>query len=122
MRLILRSLIVFFIVMLLYVGLRVNVMKLGYEIEDLKAEKKNLEQIHNSLLIERAALTSTERIEKIATSYLEMKRPDDSQIVLVTEGRDGKQGPTFAKTAKTNVAEKDTSSPLRVVKYFDWRL
>lgn len=122
MRIISRNLIVSFagmllIVMLLYVVQRVNVMRLGYEIEEMKAERKNLEQIHNSLLIERAALTSMERIEKIATSYLEMKRPDDTQIVLVKEGKD--TGPAFAKI---NVREKDAGSPLRVVKYFDWRM
>lgn len=119
MRLILRSLIVFFVVLLLYVGQRVNVMRLGYEIEDLKKEKKNLEQIHNSLLIEKAALISMERIEKIATSYLEMKRPDDRQIVLVREDGEGEKGSAFAQTG---MPEKDSSPPLRVVKYLGWRM
>ncbi len=118
-RLMSRILIGVFVVMLLYAVQRVNVMRLGYEIEALRKEKQHLEQIHTSLLIEKASLTSTERIEKIATAYLEMKKPDDSQIVLVKEGRNGEKGFTSAKaTAK----EKDASSPLRVVKYFDWRL
>ena len=119
MRLILRSLIIIFAVMLLYAVQRINVMRLGYDIQDLKNDKKHLEQIHKSLLIEKAALTSAERIEKIATSYLEMKRPGDRQIVLVREGKNGEKGFTSAKAA---VGEKETVSPLRIVKYFDWRL
>jgi len=118
-RLILRSLIIIFAVMLLYAVQRINVMRLGYDIQDLKNDKKHLEQIHKSLLIEKAALTSAERIEKIATSYLEMKRPGDRQIVLVREGSNGEKGFTPAKAA---VGEKETVSPLRIVKYFDWRL
>ena len=119
MRLILRSLFIIFAVMLLYAVQRINVMRLGYDIQDLKNDKKHLEQIHKSLLIEKAALTSAERIEKIATSYLEMKRPGDSHIVLVREGRNEEKGFTPAKAA---VGEKETVSPLRIVKYFDWRL
>ena len=118
MRFIFRSLIILFVVTLIYAVQRINVMRLGYEIEDLKKEGKHLEQIHNSLVIEKAALTSTERIEKIATSSLGMKQPDDSQIVLV-KGRVG-TGIVF-KSAKTTIEGKDNSSPLKVVKYFDWR-
>lgn len=121
MRIMSRSLVVIiiFVVTLFYVGQRVNVIRLGYEIENLKRERKNLEQIHNSLLIERASLISMERIEKIATSYLEMKRPEDNQIVLVKE--ESKRD-TRSKFVKRDVKERDTRSPLKVVKYFGWRM
>ncbi|MCC6543367.1 MAG: cell division protein FtsL [Nitrospirae bacterium] len=93
MRLGLKILPVLFVVMLGYVVQRTYVMKLGYEIEGLKKEQKNLEQIHKSLLIERATLISTERIERLATSFIGMKNPDNSQIVIVKD---------YDKTGNTN--------------------
>lgn len=109
---------VFLVIMFLYVVQRVTVMQLGYEMEDLKAKQKNLEQINKSLLIERAALASVERIEKIATSYLEMKRAEDEQVVLVRN--DNGEG-TGSKVAKTESIGKDSVSQVKVVKYTGWR-
>ncbi|MDD5434226.1 MAG: cell division protein FtsL [Nitrospira sp.] len=109
MRLIFRFLVLIFLVLGIYAVQRVNVMRMGYELEDLKKEKKHLEQVHNSLLIERAALTSMERIEKIATSYLEMKNPKDKQIVLVTVGSENKGINTLAKA---EASERITLSQL----------
>lgn len=112
------SLAVFLVIMFFYVVQRVTVMQLGYEMEDLKAKQKNMEQINKSLLIERAALTSMERIEKIATSYLDMKRAKNEQVVLV---RNDNGGGTWPKIAKTESIEKDSVSQVKVVKYTDWR-
>lgn len=108
---------VFIVIMLFYAVQRINVMQLGYEIEELKKEKTHLEQIHNSLLIERAALASTERIEKIAVTVLDMKRPDDSQLVIVSKERDEDK----LAAADTVTEKEDNPSSLTVVKYFDWR-
>lgn len=119
MRIVSRILIALFVVMLVYVVQRANVMKLGYEVEGLKKEKKNLEQIHTSLLIERAALASTERIEKIATSYLGMKNPANDQIVLVKEGAGMERRPSFARA---DITEKGANSHVKVVKYINQRL
>lgn len=112
------SLAVFLVIMFFYVVQRVAVMQLGYEMEDLKAKQKNLEQINKSLLIERAALASVERIEKIATSYLEMKRAEDEQVVLVRNDNGEGTGP---KVAKTEPLKKDSFSQVKVVKYTGWR-
>lgn len=111
---ILRFLVVVFVVLGVYAVQRVNVMRMGYEIEDLKKEKRHLEQVHNSLLIERAALTSMERIEKISTSYLGMKHPEDNQIVLVQVGNDDKNATTLAKA---EYGDKNILSQLKIVKY-----
>lgn len=91
-------------------------MRLGYEIEDLKKEKNHLEQIHNSLLIERATLTSTERIERIATSYLDMKRPHDNQIVLVRRQDDVNKA---SPLAKAEAGENKTLYTFKMIKYSD---
>ncbi|MBI4715304.1 MAG: cell division protein FtsL, partial [Nitrospirae bacterium] len=49
-----------------YVGQRTYVVQLGYDLEALKGEKKRLEQVHNHLVIEAAALGSLDRVERIA--------------------------------------------------------
>lgn len=113
MRIVSRFLVLIIIVLSVYTFQRSYVMRMGYELESLKKEKKHLEQIHNSLLIERAALTSMERIEKIATSYLEMKNPADSQIVLVMAGEGDKAAPVHAKA---DTEENITLSQVKIDK------
>ncbi len=73
-----------------YVGQRTYVVQLGYDLEALKGEKKRLEQVHNHLVIEAAALGSLDRVERIAVDSLGMKKPDADQIVLMIpkEGED----------------------------------
>jgi len=118
-RLGLKILPVLFVVLLGYVVQRTYVMKLGYEIEVLKKEQKNLEQINKSLLIERAALTSTERIEKIATSFIGMKNPDNSQIVLVKDYDETGKRNTYASL---NTEDDKIISTVKVVKYINQRM
>lgn len=114
MRLISRVLILIIIVLGVYTFQRSYVMRMGYELESLKKEKKHLEQVHNSLLIERAALTSMERIEKIATSYLEMKNPADNQIVMVMAEDSNKAAAAYSKA---DTEENVTLSQVKMVKY-----
>lgn len=119
MRLGLKILPVLFMVMLVYVVQRTYVMKLGYEIEGLKKEQKNLEQINKSLLIERATLTSTERIEKIATSFIGLKNPDNSQIVIVKDYDKPSSTNTYARL---NVENRQVNSSVKLVKHINQKL
>lgn len=105
--------------MLGYVVQRTNVMKMGYEIEELKKELRNLEQIHKGLLIERAALTSTERIEKIATTFIGLQNPDNSQIVIVRNHRETGKRNTYARL---DTDGGHANSPVKLVKYINQRL
>lgn len=111
--------IVLFVVMLGYVVQRTYVMKLGYEIEGLKKELKNLEQIHKGLLIERAALTSTERIEKIATAFIGLKIPDNNQIVVVRNFEEKGRRNTYARL---NTEDSQVNAPVKLVKYINQKL
>lgn len=113
MRLGLKILPVLFVVMLGYVVQRTYVMKLGYEIEGLKKEQKNLEQINKSLLIERATLISTERIEKIATTFIGLKNPDNKQIVIVKDYDKAGKRNTYARL---NVEDNQVNSTVTLVK------
>ncbi len=81
-----RRLIIAFLVisgLLLYVGGKVKIMRLGYQIEALEREKQELERANRSLRIEESSLTSPARIEEIATKKLGMIRPPKEAVVVV---------------------------------------
>jgi len=69
--------------LLLYVGGKVTIMRLGYQIEALEREKQELERANRSLRIEASSLTSPARIEEIATKRLGMIRPPKDAVVIV---------------------------------------
>lgn len=69
--------------LLLYVGGKVKIMRLGYQIEALEHEKQELERANRSLRIEASSLASAARIEEIATKRLGMVRPPKENIVIV---------------------------------------
>ncbi len=78
-------------VLLLYVGAKVKIMRLGYQIEALEREKSELERTNRSLRIEASSLASPARIEDIATKRLGMIRPPKENIVIVTRRAESKQ-------------------------------
>jgi cell division protein FtsL len=80
-----RVLIPFVIIacLLLYVGGKVTIVRLGYRIEALEREKQELERANRSLRIEASSLASPARIEEIATKKLGMVRPPKDAVVVV---------------------------------------
>ena len=74
--------------LLLYVGGKVKIVKLGYQIEALEREKRELERANRSLLIEASSLSSPSRIEEIAVNRLGMVRPAKENVVMVKRKRD----------------------------------
>jgi cell division protein FtsL len=69
--------------LLLYVGGKVKIMRLGYQIESLEHEKQELERENSSLRIEASSLASPARIEELAVKHLGMVRPAKENIVIV---------------------------------------
>ncbi len=74
--------------LLLYVGEKVKIVRLGYQTEVLEREKRELERANRSLLIEVSSLSSPARIEEIAIKRLGMVRPAKENIVIVKRKRD----------------------------------
>lgn len=74
--------------LLLYVGGKVQIVQLGYQIEALETEKHEIERANRSLLIEASSLSSPARIEEIAVKRLGMIRPAKENIVIVKRKRD----------------------------------
>ncbi len=68
---------------MVYVWQRVQVIKVGYQIEALKKEKAGLLRENKDLQIESSTLASPARIESIADSDIGMHVPKTGQIVLV---------------------------------------
>ena len=61
-----------------------RMIRLGYEIERLKAQKTGLERTHRELVIERESLVSLERIERLAADLaLVHPAPRDRVVVNV---------------------------------------
>jgi cell division protein FtsL len=73
--------------LMLYVGGKVKIVRLGYQIEALEREKKDLERANGSLRIEASSLSSPARIESIAVKKLGMVRPSKENIVVVKRKR-----------------------------------
>ena len=69
--------------LMLYVGGKVQIMRLGYQIDDLEKQKRDLERMNRSLQIEASSLSAPSRIEEIAVKRLGMVRPAKDRIVVV---------------------------------------
>ena len=66
-----------------YVWYQITVIQTGYEIQQLQQEQRELNRLHQSLLIEATSLASPDRIERIATAQLGFKKAQTGQIILV---------------------------------------
>lgn len=92
--------------LLLYVWERVDIVQVGYRIEQLKAKKMVLERERDELRVKVSALTSPERIAKVATDKLGMVPPEQGQVKLVRLDPEGPAGATPV-TGEIRVAKSD---------------
>jgi cell division protein FtsL len=69
--------------LMVYVGGKVQIMRLGYQLEELEKQKRDLERANRSLQIETSSLSAPGRIEEIAVKRLGMVRPPKENIVVV---------------------------------------
>ena len=70
-------------VLMVYVGGKVQFYRIGYQIDELEKQKRDLERANRSLQIEASSLTSPARIEEIAVKRLGMVRPPKENIIVV---------------------------------------
>ncbi|MFQ5579275.1 MAG: cell division protein FtsL [Nitrospiria bacterium] len=66
---------------------RNQMVRIGYEIERLQEQKKELVRIRKELLAEAETLSAVDRIEEIAREQLGMKVPRHQQRVYVDQDR-----------------------------------
>jgi cell division protein FtsL len=66
-----------------FVWERVDVVRLGYQIERLKTQKILLERERDQLQVKYSALMAPERIAKVATEKLGLIPPQQGQVLMV---------------------------------------
>ncbi len=69
--------------LMIYVGGKVQIMRLGYQIDELEKQKRDLERANRELQIEASSLSAPRRIEEIAVRQFGMTRPAKENIVVV---------------------------------------
>lgn len=64
-------------------------MAMGYRMRAIYAQQMMLKEQRQKLILEKAALRSLDRIEKIASSQLNLVKPNPDQIIILskTSGR-----------------------------------
>jgi cell division protein FtsL len=88
------------LVLMLYVGGKVQIVRLGYQIDELEKQKRDLERMNRSLQIEASSLSAPGRIEGIAINRLGMVRPSKENIVVVKRKTDDASGSELRSPAK----------------------
>ena len=71
-------------VLLLFVWERVDIVRVGYRVEQLKTQKIALQREQDELRVKVSALTAPDRIAKAATEKLGMLPPQSGQVVMVS--------------------------------------
>lgn len=66
-----------------FVWERVDVVRLGYSIERLKAQKTLLERERDQLQVKFSSLTAPERIARVATDKLGLFPPQQGQVFII---------------------------------------
>ncbi len=90
--------------LILYVGGKVKIVRLGYQLQALEREKNELERANASLRIEASSLMSPARIEDVAVKKLGMVRPPKDNVVVVKRAEHAKgsenRGPALLDAAE----------------------
>ncbi len=71
------------ILVFVFVWERVDVVRLGYQIERLKTQKVLLERERDQLQVKFSALSAPERIAKVAMEKLGLVPPQQGQVLMV---------------------------------------
>jgi cell division protein FtsL len=74
---------------ILFVWERVDIVRVGYQIERLKNDKVVLERERDELRIKFSALSAPDRIAKVASEKLGLELPQQGQVIMVRTRPDG---------------------------------
>jgi cell division protein FtsL len=81
-----------------FVWERVDMVRVGYQIERLKHDKTALERQRDELKVQFSTLSASGRIARVATKELGMSLPQQGQIILV-QFRPGSSQPVVVADA-----------------------
>lgn len=69
----------------------VEILAMGYRMRAIYAQQTMLKEQRQKLILEKAALRSLDRIEKIASSQLNLVKPNPDQIIILSKTSDPKK-------------------------------
>ena len=77
-----------------YVALKVNEVRMSYKLDDLRTLRSDLEELNRQLHLELATLRSLSRIETKARAELGFTLPEKNQVLVAREfvGEEGARG------------------------------
>ena len=91
-----------------YVWGKMDVVRVGYELDQLSQRKIALEQKHDRLQLTYSQLTAPDRIAREASSKLNMRPPDPGQVILVSDDGQHKEK-QYNNFEPLRVAQRDVS-------------
>jgi len=95
-----------------YVWGKMDVVRVGYELDLLSSQKIALEQEHDRLQLTYSQLTAPDRIAREASTKLSMRPPDPGQVILVSD--DGRlEEKQHNNREPLRVAQRDVSMRMR---------
>lgn len=66
-----------------YIWRGVEIISMGYKMRAIYAQQSVLKEQRQKLILERAALRSLKRIEHIASSQLNLVKPNPDQVIIL---------------------------------------
>lgn len=90
---------------LLYVGIKIDMWRLGYDIEDLENRRVVLKKQQETLRVRLSELTDPQQIARRAQDELRLIVPQEGQVVMIS-------------LDTNSSSESDDPSPLRLVREF----
>jgi cell division protein FtsL len=75
-----------------YIWRGVEIMSMGYKLRDIYAQQRVLDEQRQRLLLEKASLRSMRRIDEIASSHLNLVRPNPDQVIILPRSHKASQG------------------------------
>lgn len=90
---------------LVYVGVQLDMWRLGYEIEELEGRRTVLKKQQSMLQARLSELTDPQQIARRAQEELQLMVPQEGQVVMVS-------------LASSPSAEEDANSSFRLVREF----
>lgn len=89
-----------------FVWERVDMVRVGYQIERLKHDKVLLERERDELRVKVSVLSAPDRIAKVASERLGMGLPQQGQMIMVQSRPDGAPSPHLAPV-EMRIAKND---------------
>ena len=67
-----------------YIWRGVEIMSMGYKMRDIYTQQRVLKEQQQKLILEREALRSLNRVEDIASSELNLVKPNPDQVIFLS--------------------------------------